>query len=43
MRDEGPRSWRGRLADDLFHPNDHGYAAMATVVQHAVDRVDLTR
>ena len=38
MRREGPRSWRGRLSSDLFHPNDRGYADMATVVEHAVDR-----
>jgi lysophospholipase L1-like esterase len=43
MRDEGPRSWRGRLASDLFHPNDRGYADMATVVEHAVDRAGLLR
>ncbi|MCU1539046.1 MAG: hypothetical protein JWP82_3397 [Humibacillus sp.] len=41
MRDDGPRSWRGRLADDLFHPNDHGYAALATVVENAVERAHL--
>jgi lysophospholipase L1-like esterase len=41
MRREGPRSWRGRLSSDLFHPNDRGYAEMATVVEHAVERSDL--
>ena len=25
----GPRSWKGRLADDHFHPNDLGYAGIA--------------
>ncbi|MEO7752863.1 MAG: SGNH/GDSL hydrolase family protein [Terracoccus sp.] len=41
MREEGPRSWRGRLAADLFHPNDLGYADMATVVGSALDRAGL--
>jgi lysophospholipase L1-like esterase len=26
---EGPSSWRGKLAEDFFHPNDAGYAALA--------------
>ncbi len=43
MREEGPRSWRGRLAADLFHPNDLGYADMATVVERALDRSGLTQ
>lgn len=30
------RDWRGRLAEDRFHPNDRGYAAMAEVVRHAL-------
>lgn len=38
LRREGPRSWRGRLASDRFHPNDRGYAEMAEVVERAVDR-----
>ncbi len=29
MATEGPRSWRGRLAADRFHPNDAGYAGIA--------------
>jgi len=41
MRRDGPRSWRGRLASDKFHPNDRGYADMATVVERALDRADL--
>jgi len=41
MRRDGPRSWRGRLASDKFHPNDRGYAEMATVVERAVDRAGL--
>ncbi|MGJ9411777.1 SGNH/GDSL hydrolase family protein [Aeromicrobium sp. CF4.19] len=31
------RSWRGRLAADHFHPNDTGYAAMATIIARALD------
>lgn len=38
MRHGGPTSWRGRLAGDLFHPNDLGYAGMAEVVGTAVER-----
>ncbi len=30
------RDWRGRLAEDRFHPNDRGYAGMAEVVRHAL-------
>lgn len=41
MRGDGPRSWRGRLASDKFHPNDLGYADMARVVERAVDRADV--
>ncbi|GAA2743885.1 hypothetical protein GCM10009868_19400 [Terrabacter aerolatus] len=41
MRRDGPRSWRGRLASDKFHPNDRGYAEMASVVERAVDRADV--
>lgn len=29
LRVSGPRSWRGKLAADHFHPNDAGYAGMA--------------
>ncbi len=29
LRVTGPSSWRGRLASDVFHPNDAGYAAIA--------------
>jgi lysophospholipase L1-like esterase len=29
MRRNGPRSWRGRLAADHFHPNEAGYQAIA--------------
>ena len=30
LRTDGPDSWRGRLAADWFHPNDAGYAQIAT-------------
>lgn len=36
MRRDGPRSWRGRLAADKFHPNDAGYAAMAEALEGPV-------
>ena len=36
MHRHGPRSWRGRLAADKFHPNDAGYAAMAHVFDLAL-------
>jgi|SRR6185312_10547811 len=29
MRRDGPRSWRGRLAADHFHPNEAGYRVIA--------------
>jgi lysophospholipase L1-like esterase len=29
LRTTGPRSWRGKLASDRFHPNNHGYKAIA--------------
>lgn len=29
MRTTGPASWRGRLAEDHFHPNDRGYQGIA--------------
>ena len=38
FRDPRMRSWRGRLAQDHFHPNDHGYAGMADVVREALER-----
>jgi lysophospholipase L1-like esterase len=36
LRREGPRSWRGKLAPDHFHPNDRGYAEMTDVLARAV-------
>ena len=41
IRRDGPRTWRGRLASDKFHPNDQGYADLATIVERAVDRAGL--
>lgn len=41
MRGAGPRSWRGLLAADSFHPNDRGYAAMADVVEQALRRAGI--
>lgn len=41
IRRDGPRSWRGRLASDRFHPNDQGYADLATIVERAVVRAGL--
>ncbi len=41
MRADGPRSWRGKLAPDSFHPNDSGYAGMADVVGHALEHAGL--
>lgn len=38
LRATGPSSWRGRLAADLFHPNDRGYDAMADALEPAVRR-----
>jgi lysophospholipase L1-like esterase len=37
MRQGGPSSWRGRLAEDHFHPNDLGYAGMASVFAAAIE------
>lgn len=36
LRVTGPSSWRGRLAADYFHPNDDGYAAIATAFEATV-------
>ncbi len=36
LRVTGPKSWRGRLAGDYFHPNDAGYAALATAFEPGV-------
>ena len=42
MLRDGPRSWRGKLAADKFHPNDRGYAEMAAAFERAFDRSGLT-
>lgn len=36
LRISGPDSWRGKLADDWFHPNDEGYAAIAAAFESVV-------
>lgn len=33
LRVTGPSSWRRRLSADFFHPNDAGYAAIATAFE----------
>ena len=33
LRTAGPDSWRGKVAEDLFHPNELGYAALADAVE----------
>lgn len=38
LRVTGPKSWRGRLASDYFHPNDAGYAALAEAFEPATRR-----
>ncbi len=42
MRASGPSTWRGRVAEDRFHPNDAGYAAIADAFEPALREV-LTR
>ena len=39
LRVSGPRSWRGKLAADYFHPNDAGYDAIATALEPTVRSV----
>lgn len=36
LRDPRAGSWRGRLAEDHFHPNEQGYAQLANVIVEAV-------
>ena len=38
FRDPRMRQWRGKLAADLFHPNDLGYTGMAAVFAEALAR-----
>ncbi len=39
LRVSGPRSRRGRFAGDFFHPNDAGYAAIATAFEPTLRQV----
>ena len=44
MLTAGPRTWIGKVAADRFHPNDKGYAALATAFEPVVVRAfDETR
>lgn len=43
LRVTGPTSWRGRRAGDFFHPNDAGYAAIATALEPTVRAAVLSR
>ncbi|MEO3938768.1 SGNH/GDSL hydrolase family protein [Dermatophilaceae bacterium Soc4.6] len=43
LRRDGAKSWRGRLAPDMFHPNDRGYADMAAGVERTLTRAGLPR
>jgi lysophospholipase L1-like esterase len=36
MRGRSMTSWRGKLAEDHFHPNELGYAGIAEVFYHAI-------
>ena len=38
LRDPRTRHWLGKLAADHFHPNEHGYAAMAAIFEEAIRR-----
>ena len=38
FRDPRMRSWKGKLSQDHFHPNDLGYAGMAAIVAEAIAR-----
>ncbi len=38
MRASGPSSWRGRVAEDRFHPNDAGYTAIADAFEPVVQK-----
>ena len=43
LRRDGAKSWRGRLAPDMFHPNDRGYAEMAASFERTLTRAGLPR
>jgi lysophospholipase L1-like esterase len=36
IRRKGPRSWRGLVAEDRFHPNEKGYARLAHIFYDAI-------
>lgn len=38
LRVSGPSSWRGLVAEDRFHPNDAGYAALTDAIAPVVRR-----
>jgi lysophospholipase L1-like esterase len=38
MRTPRTSSWRGKLADDRFHPNEDGYADLAAVFARAIEQ-----
>jgi lysophospholipase L1-like esterase len=38
MRRSATMNWRGKLADDHFHPNELGYAGIARTFYEAIDR-----
>lgn len=38
LRVDGPTSWRGLVAEDRFHPNDAGYAALTDAIEPVVRR-----
>ncbi|MBS46051.1 MAG: GDSL family lipase [Nocardioides sp.] len=38
MRTDGPDTWVGRVAEDRFHPNERGYAAIADAFEPVVRR-----
>ena len=38
VRPYGLSSWRGKLAADYFHPNERGYAMLASIIEAAVQR-----
>lgn len=43
LRVTGPSSWRGRLASDFFHPNDAGYATIASAFEPTITGILRTR
>jgi lysophospholipase L1-like esterase len=42
-RRHAPTSWRGRLAEDHFHPNELGYAGLADTFHHAIGHDEAER